>query len=238
MTTLLEQGIIAIRSGNKGQAKSLFKQVLQADDRNERAWLWLSEVAETTEERVACVERALELNPNNSMAQLALKKLKSQVTQQTLANFLAKPSTNNSLVDTKPRKPFRLGKMSSASKHSATTTAMPIPPDGVPFKVGSAYSQNTNGFAVHHQSTQAMPAYVDDQGVHHQATQAMPISSTSVSNGNGLNGSTNGNGAKHPSSDELDKTNALPLIPILVFGSLMFTAAGGVGILLALLIFY
>ena len=53
MTTndVLKQGIAALNAGRRMEARNLLTQVVQQDDRNEMAWLWLSGAVDTDRER-------------------------------------------------------------------------------------------------------------------------------------------------------------------------------------------
>jgi len=136
MATLLEQGIEAAKQGRRAEARALFEQVLLADDRNERAWLWMSEVADTVIEKIAYVERALTINPHNKTAQLALKELKARLeapATPTRTSTLP-PQRPKGLLKGSARKPFRL------------------PPDTPPV---------ASGDGVHHRHTVAMPPVSD-----------------------------------------------------------------------------
>lgn len=46
---LLKQGVAALKAGRKGEARDLLTQVVEQDERNEMAWLWLSGAVETEE---------------------------------------------------------------------------------------------------------------------------------------------------------------------------------------------
>lgn len=196
MATFLEQGIAAAKRGQKDKARALFDQVLQADDRNERAWLWMSEVAGTTAEQIACVERALAINPGNSTAQLALKRLKeTKVGQIAPAPVFIETSASagapaGGLLKSAPRKPYRLN-------------ADPVSASGVQ--------------AVNHHPTVAMPS----------VTGGDPFS--------GLRASTNG--ASPAFSNSAPTIESIPLLPVLIFGALLVTAMGGLGMLGLMLLF-
>ena len=71
----LEAGITAVKSGNLIQGRDLLEAVLEVDERNESAWLWLSGAVETAEERQICLENVLAINPQNALAQKGLAKL-------------------------------------------------------------------------------------------------------------------------------------------------------------------
>lgn len=76
----LREGIEAARRGERDIARRLLEQVTIQDDRNEVAWLWLASLVNTMPERRACLERVLEINPNNTRAREALQKLNASVT--------------------------------------------------------------------------------------------------------------------------------------------------------------
>jgi hypothetical protein len=72
---LLNEGIQAARQGDTGRAHSLLLQVIGQDERNERAWLWLSGVVETDEDRLVCLENVLAINPDSVPARNGLARL-------------------------------------------------------------------------------------------------------------------------------------------------------------------
>ncbi|HLF28933.1 MAG TPA: hypothetical protein VJG32_21615 [Anaerolineae bacterium] len=74
-TDLLQQGIAAVKAGQRDTARALLMQVIEADEKNEQAWLWLSGAVETADDRRVCLENVLALNPNNAAAQRGLAKL-------------------------------------------------------------------------------------------------------------------------------------------------------------------
>ncbi len=73
--SLLKQGIEAARAGDKKKARELFDRVLEIDEDNERAWLWMVSVADTEEEKKIYLGNVLYINPNNERAQAMLSKL-------------------------------------------------------------------------------------------------------------------------------------------------------------------
>src|SRR5215213_8880335 len=72
MIDLLQQGIIAARAGNREEARALLMQVVEADERNEQAWLWLAGVVDAPEDIRTCLQNVLDLNPSNQQAQQGL----------------------------------------------------------------------------------------------------------------------------------------------------------------------
>jgi hypothetical protein len=52
--------------------------VIDLDDRNEKAWLWLSGVATGIDERIVCLENVLAINPHHELARQGLTHLQNQ----------------------------------------------------------------------------------------------------------------------------------------------------------------
>ena len=73
----LNAGIEAARGGNQAEARRLLQQVLSADPGNEVAWMWMASAVTTPAERRVCLERALQINPNNARAKEALRRLEA-----------------------------------------------------------------------------------------------------------------------------------------------------------------
>ena len=71
----LDRGIAAARRGEKAVARQMLEDVLRQDGNNELAWIWLASVVPTKRERRICLERVLQINPNNERAREALIKL-------------------------------------------------------------------------------------------------------------------------------------------------------------------
>ncbi len=72
MLDLLQQGIVAARAGRREEARALLMQVVESDERNEQAWLWLAGVVDAPEDIRTCLQNALDLNPANQQAQQGL----------------------------------------------------------------------------------------------------------------------------------------------------------------------
>ncbi len=70
--SLLEQGIGAAQAGRRANARTLLMQVIETDERNEQAWLWLAGVMDDPEGIRTCLENVLQLNPANDRAQQGL----------------------------------------------------------------------------------------------------------------------------------------------------------------------
>jgi Tfp pilus assembly protein PilF len=72
---LLQIGIQTARKGNKPSARVIFRQILEADQGNERAWIWMASIAETLEERSRYLNAVLRINPDNQTALRELAKM-------------------------------------------------------------------------------------------------------------------------------------------------------------------
>ena len=81
---LLQLGIQAARKGNKAGARVMLQQVIDGDQTNERAWLWMAAIAETSEDRRRYLNAVLRLNPEHPTALRELEKLnRKQVSSNT-----------------------------------------------------------------------------------------------------------------------------------------------------------
>jgi tetratricopeptide (TPR) repeat protein len=69
---LLRLGISSAKAGRRENARVIFRQVIEQDRRNERAWLWLASVEDNPLERRRILQTVLEINPNNANARKLL----------------------------------------------------------------------------------------------------------------------------------------------------------------------
>jgi len=74
-TELLQQGIALAKAGRREEARGILLQVVEQDERNESAWLWLSGVVDSDDDKAVALENALTLNPNNEWARRGLQML-------------------------------------------------------------------------------------------------------------------------------------------------------------------
>jgi hypothetical protein len=68
----LRQAILLIKSGKKSEAQCLLKSVIQAEPRNEGAWLWYVDTLSTEAERAETLKWCLVFNPDSSAAKRGL----------------------------------------------------------------------------------------------------------------------------------------------------------------------
>ena len=72
---LLKTAIQAAKAGDREKANQLLMHIVEQDEKNETAWLWLSGTVKTKEDRQICLENVLTINPHNEIAKKGLKKL-------------------------------------------------------------------------------------------------------------------------------------------------------------------
>jgi tetratricopeptide (TPR) repeat protein len=68
----LAEGIARVKAGQREQARELLLRVVGRDERNVQAWLWLSGVVESDEDRRVALENVLTLDPQNAVARAGL----------------------------------------------------------------------------------------------------------------------------------------------------------------------
>jgi tetratricopeptide (TPR) repeat protein len=72
---LLDEGIAAAKRGERERSRDLLLRVVDISKENESAWLWLSSVVDSDEDRIICLQNALVLNPDSEPAKRGLGRL-------------------------------------------------------------------------------------------------------------------------------------------------------------------
>lgn len=78
MTTLTQQGIEAMRRGDKAAARQLLQQAIQQNPQDINAWLWLSGAVSTEQERLKCLQQVIKIDPENAVAAKGIAQLISR----------------------------------------------------------------------------------------------------------------------------------------------------------------
>ncbi len=78
---LVEQGANALKVGNIAEAYAVLREAVKLEPNNERAWLWLAGAVPGDDQRRFCLERVLQINPENSAAKRGLSALPAANTQ-------------------------------------------------------------------------------------------------------------------------------------------------------------
>ncbi|MDD2921459.1 MAG: hypothetical protein PHQ36_04165 [Anaerolineales bacterium] len=72
---LLQQAITAARAGHELTARDMFLRVVEAEPKNEIAWMWLAGLLDNLDERIYACEQIMGINPRNAKAQTYLSQL-------------------------------------------------------------------------------------------------------------------------------------------------------------------
>lgn len=75
MAASLELAISAIRSGRKQEGRQLLNLLIQQNPNDDMAWLWMSSVVDTDEQRARCLYHVLAINPDSEIARRGLQVL-------------------------------------------------------------------------------------------------------------------------------------------------------------------
>lgn len=70
---ILKEAIQLAKAGKNAEARPLLDRVTELDPYNEKAWLWLSGVVDTDDDRRICLENVLTINPANERAKKGLE---------------------------------------------------------------------------------------------------------------------------------------------------------------------
>lgn len=116
---ILQAGVAAVKAGDREKATQLFASLVQLEPQSEIGWLYLSHCLTTTEKRVYCYRRVLEINPNNTTARQKLAELVAKA-----GNEVAAPIATPSPQSGQPRP----HKESNPVRQAAQTNAPVSPP--------------------------------------------------------------------------------------------------------------
>lgn len=83
---LVEEGIRAAKARQMNEARQILEQAIELDERNVQAWLWLSGVVDTNEDRRICLENVLAIEPDNAAAMKGLTRLNERLTVPLTGN--------------------------------------------------------------------------------------------------------------------------------------------------------
>lgn len=120
MTDQLKQAVTAIKNGDTKTGKRLLTQILASDPNNENAWLWMTQIASTEYDRLFCLQKILEINPDNEQAKQGLTILQKGQTNQPQQNDLpqARPKQEPQTASPKPSPIKPLKKLKSTGNQA------------------------------------------------------------------------------------------------------------------------
>lgn len=93
--TLVSQAKQHIQANNKAKARELLEKAISLDERHENAWILMSTVVESLEDKQICLENVLAINPNNQRAQQGLASVNAN-----LGPDAAAPPANDAFAGT------------------------------------------------------------------------------------------------------------------------------------------
>jgi hypothetical protein len=88
----LQKGIRAARRGRAEPAQLFLTEVIRADSNNEEAWLWLSRVIDNPLQRAECLQKVLQINPDNRWAAEQLAELQGVASAAAAVEPAEQPS--------------------------------------------------------------------------------------------------------------------------------------------------
>jgi tetratricopeptide (TPR) repeat protein len=157
--SLLEQGISAALAGRRDEARATLTQVVQSNERNEEAWIWLAGMVNDPQDMRICLENVLELNPNNLKAKQGLAWVEQRYGKRPPAESTAPAAP---APQPPPQSPEAIAALLAPSPQSAQIAEQPVPaaPAGRPgsqstyrslheHPVGSAGNQYTQAPCVY-----------------------------------------------------------------------------------------
>jgi hypothetical protein len=96
---LFQQAVHVLKRGERERARLLMRQILLDNPRYAHAWLWMSALVDDIKQRRECLERTLEIDPDNTSAKKGLEILSLQEFVATM------PSTSDSYPASLPPLP-------------------------------------------------------------------------------------------------------------------------------------
>ncbi len=88
----LRKGIALTKAGKNLEARNILGQIVKNDPQSVLGWLWLSGVVETKEQQRYCLEKVLQLNPQNEAARRVLTRIRSETVNEVFQpQKIAKP---------------------------------------------------------------------------------------------------------------------------------------------------
>jgi CheY-like chemotaxis protein len=76
--TFVKRAVAAHNDGNEQLATQCIEQALSHDDNCEDAWAWKASIAENDDEQIECLNRVLEINPDNAEVSAALHEIEER----------------------------------------------------------------------------------------------------------------------------------------------------------------
>lgn len=91
----MARSIAALKAGRKSEARLLLTEVVRGEPENVEAWIWLGAAASSPSETLACLKRALELDPHNQKALAGARWAAEQIEKEKEENDRQVPSPHS-----------------------------------------------------------------------------------------------------------------------------------------------
>ena len=88
----LQEAVELIGRKQYERARIILEEMLERDQSNEFAWLWLSACSPAVSRQRYCLQRVLLINPENPLARARLNEIRSRVDEPTLDDVLGRES--------------------------------------------------------------------------------------------------------------------------------------------------
>jgi hypothetical protein len=125
--------------GDRTEAERLYRRATERSPGNSQAWLGLAAAVESPEEKRACYERALAINPASAEAKAALQRLAAQGTSQQAGEIQATLAAAAAKAAALPPQPLT----SPATAATADATETPATADDVMVCVNHPETETT-----------------------------------------------------------------------------------------------
>lgn len=89
MDELTQQGIAALKGGDKARARFLLRSALEHNLDDLQAWMWLSGAVELDDDRLECLQQVMRIDPGNPAAARGIARLTGKDLSEVLAEAAA-----------------------------------------------------------------------------------------------------------------------------------------------------
>lgn len=144
MADTTQQGIAALKSGNRAAARQLLAAAVKENPNNVIAWLWLSGAVDKDEERAACLRQVLRIDPSNAAALKGLSQIQERRMRETgvVAAPAGPDAAAREAMAAEPTPPN-----AEAQEETAPPTAAREAPASEPAPPGNAQNKNHSPWA-------------------------------------------------------------------------------------------
>ena len=91
----LQRAITLIKEGQKKEGGLLLAEIVKQQPKNESAWFWLSKCLKNSQQKMECLSKVLEINPQNDYVRKEIQRLQSEKEYQFADNLPPKKQSND-----------------------------------------------------------------------------------------------------------------------------------------------